>query len=82
VKLSGICIDSVIPFEEYLRIFLCVLEIVTLSLPIPQCTEDYTINVNVMYGSQCVDQRMKKHHHMGDIVDKRIKERTQWNTRR
>jgi hypothetical protein len=33
-------------------------------LPIPQCTEHDTINVNVMCCLRCVEQRVDKHHFM------------------
>jgi hypothetical protein len=33
-------------------------------LPIPQCTEDDTMNVNVMCCLRCVEQRVAKHHFM------------------
>ena len=31
---------------------------------LPQYTEDYTINVNVMYGSQCLERRIENRHYM------------------
>ena len=35
-----------------------------LLLPIPQCTEDNTMNVNVMCCLWCVEKRIEKHHYM------------------
>ena len=34
------------------------------ALPIPQCTEDDTINVTVMYGLWCVEQRVARCHNI------------------
>jgi hypothetical protein len=35
-------------------------------LPIPQCTEDNTMNVNVMCCPRCVEKRIENHHFMVD----------------